>query len=94
MGLTIQTAIIIFVCVGIVVLCLFIVFTYYCQNKFVNREEDKVHSLVEENYEDDEAVLDDGEGNKAAACVSFQRLVVFVFDMSMKPRYLSSLSLE
>jgi Glycine rich protein len=61
--LTIKTAIIIFVCVGVVVLCLFIVFTYYCQNKFVNREEDRVHSLVEENYDDDEAVLDDGEGD-------------------------------
>ena len=54
-------------CVGVVVLCLFIVFTYYCQNKFVNREEDRVHSLVEENYDDDEAVLDDGEGDIAAS---------------------------
>ena len=42
-------------------------FTYYCQNKFVNREEDRVHSLVEENYDDDEAVLDDGEGDIAAS---------------------------
>lgn len=62
-GLSVQTAIIIFVCVGVIVLCLFICFTYYCQNQFVNKEEEKVHSLVEENFERDEMLMEDHEGD-------------------------------
>lgn len=64
-NMTTQTAIIIFSCVGAVVLCLFIVFTCYFQDKYDNRkEEEKLHSLVEHHYNEDEVVLDDGEGNQ------------------------------
>lgn len=62
-GLSVQTAIIIFVCVGVIVLFLFVCFTYYCQNQFVNKEEDRVHSLEEENFERDDMLLEDQEGN-------------------------------
>jgi hypothetical protein len=62
-----QTAIIVFSCVGAVVLCLFIVFTCYFQDKYHNRkEEEKLHSLVEHHYNEDEVILDDGEGNQIA----------------------------
>jgi hypothetical protein len=62
-----QTAIIVFSCVGAVVLCLFIVFTCYFQDKYHNRkEEEKLHSLVEHHYNEDEVILDDGEGNQVA----------------------------
>jgi hypothetical protein len=62
-----QTAIIVFSCVGAVVLCLFIVFTCYFQDKYHNRkEEEKLHSLVEHHYNEDEVILDDGEGNEPA----------------------------
>jgi hypothetical protein len=62
-----QTAIIVFSCVGAVVLCLFIVFTCYFQDKYHNRkEEEKLHSLVEHHYNEDEVILDDGEGNNIA----------------------------
>jgi hypothetical protein len=64
-GLDTQTAIIVFSCVGAVVLCLFILFTCYFQDKFYNhKEEDKLHNLVEQHYNDDEVVLDDGDGNR------------------------------
>lgn len=62
-GLDTQTAIIVFSCVGAVVLCLFILFTCYFQDKFYNhKEEDKLHNLVEQHYNDDEVALDDGDG--------------------------------
>ena len=61
-GLSTQFAIIIFSAVGAIVLCLFVCFSCYFQHKFLNREDDRVHSLVEENFDDDEIILDDGEG--------------------------------
>ena len=60
-----QTAIIVFSCIGAIVLCLFIVFTCYFQDKYHNRkEEEKLHSLVEHHYNEDEVILDDGEGTQ------------------------------
>ena len=61
-GLSTQSAIIIFSAVGAVVLCIFVCFSCYFQHKFINKEEDRIHSLVEENFDDDDIILDDGEG--------------------------------
>ena len=70
-GLDMQTAIIVFSCVGAVVLCLFILFTCYFQDKYYNhKEEDKLHNLVEQHYNDDEVVLDDGDGKYHAFLVT------------------------
>lgn len=45
-------------------LCLFILFTWYFQFKYLNKEGETVHSLVEENFDEDEVVIDDGQGRK------------------------------
>ena len=63
-GLSTQSAIIIFSAVGAIVLCLFVCFSCYFQHKFINKEEDRIHSLVEENFDDDDIILDDGEGGE------------------------------
>jgi hypothetical protein len=64
-SLSTQSVIIIFSSVGAAVLCLFILFTWYFQFKYLNKEGETVHSLVEENFDQDEVVIDDGEGRKA-----------------------------
>lgn len=56
--------IIIFSSVGAAVLFLFICFTWYFQFKYLNKDGDVVHSLVEENFDQDEVIIDDGEGTK------------------------------
>ena len=61
--LSTQSAIIIFSCIGAIVLCCFILFSCYFQDKYHNKkEEEKLHSLVEHHYNEDEVALDDGEG--------------------------------
>ena len=62
-GMRTETAIIIFSCIGGIVLCLFIIFSCYFQDRYNNRkEQDKLHQLVEHHYNEDEVILDDGEG--------------------------------
>ena len=63
-NLSTQSVIIIFSSVGAAVLCLFILFTWYFQFKYLNKEGETVHSLVEENFDEDEVVIDDGHGRK------------------------------
>lgn len=65
-----QSAIIIFSCIGAVVLCCFILFSCYFQDKYHNKkEEEKLHSLVEHHYNEDEVALDDGEGASTLQCL-------------------------
>jgi hypothetical protein len=60
--LTTQSTIIVFSCVGLAVLLIFIFFTCYCQHKYHKDEKDKILSLVEEEFgENDKNQLIDQE---------------------------------
>jgi hypothetical protein len=73
-SLSTQSVIIIFSSVGAAVLCLFILFTWYFQFKYLNKEGETVHSLVEENFDQDEVVIDDGEGRKALYALTTSKI--------------------
>ena len=61
-GLSIPSVMIIFSAVGAIFLCIFVCFSCYFQHKFLNKEEDRILFLVEENLDDNDIILDDGEG--------------------------------
>lgn len=60
-GLTTQATIIIFSCIGVFICLLFMVFTCYFQHRHLNNDKEKVNSLIEEEFDENDRDFIDNE---------------------------------